>query len=229
MTFVLAHRASAASTLVLVLASCGAAVTPAVTATAASTTSAPTASAVAAAAGWTVSDKSKATVSVREQLVGVNLPSDAVLTATGASGSFQLNDDGTFTPDSKISFDLTTLTSDESNRDNFIKQDTLQVRQFPKAEFVLTKVTGLALPMPTSGDFTFKLTGSMTIHGTTKEVTFDVQAKRSAGDLVATATANPTWKFGDFGMRAPSVPFRVVSVTDEIRLVVDIVAARPKG
>ncbi len=225
MTFVPARRALAAIALMLALTACGGAGAP-TAASSPSATVSPTGT--AAAAAWTVTDGSRATVSVREQLVGVNLPSDAVLAATGGSGSFQLKDDGTFTPDSKISFDLTTLTSDESNRDNFIKQDTLQVRQFPKAEFVPTKVTGLTLPMPASGTFTFKLTGMMTIHGTAKEATFDVQAKRNGGELTATATTSPKWAFGDFGMRAPSVPFRVVSVTDEIRLVVDIVATGPK-
>jgi polyisoprenoid-binding protein YceI len=173
---------------------------------------------------WTISGTSKATVRVREQLVGVNLPSDAVLVATGATGTFVLKDDGTFSPDSKITFDLTTLASDQRDRDNFVKMDTLQTRQFPKAEFVPTKTSGLTLPLPASGDFTFKLTGQITIHGKTKEVTFDVTAKRSGNELTATATAAPSWKFGDFGMTAPSVPFRVVSVVDEIRVVVDLVA-----
>ena len=182
-----------------------------------------------AANAWTLTDKSKATVSVREQLVGVNLPSDAVLTATGASGGFLLKDDGTFSAESKISIDLTTLASDARNRDDFVKMDTLQVRQFPRAEFTPTKISGITLPLPATGDLTFTLTGNMTIHGKTKEVTFDVKAKRSGGDLTATAAANPTWRFADFGMTAPSVPFRVVSVTDEIRLVVDIVATGPKG
>src|ERR671936_844778 len=68
--------------------------TPSPSATPTSTPS-PTATAAASAAAWTVSDKSKATVRVREQLVGVNLPSDAVLTATGAKGSFELAPDGT--------------------------------------------------------------------------------------------------------------------------------------
>ena len=57
-----------------------------------------------------------------------------------------------------------------------------------------------------------------------KDVSFDVTAKRTGGDLTATATANPTWKFGDFGMSPPSSPLRVVSVVDEIKLVVDLVA-----
>ena len=221
----------------LLLAACGgAAVEPsaslAPTAVATSTAPTPTATvatsttsvATVSTGTWTISDTSKATVRVREQLVGVNLPSDAVLVATGATGTFVLKDDGTFSSDSKITFDLTTLASDQRDRDSFVKMDTLQTRQFPKAEFVPTKTSGLVLPMPASGEFTFKLTGQMTIHGVTKEVTFDVLAKRSGNDLTATATAAPTWKFGDFGMSAPSVPFRVVSVVDEIRVVVDLVA-----
>ena len=225
------------ATASLLLSACGGAAvapsaTPAPTVVVATATPTPTATAATSATSattvttgtWTISDTSKATVRVREQLVGVNLPSDAVLVATGATGSFVLKDDGTFSSDSKITFDLTTLASDQRDRDNFVKMDTLQTRQFPKAEFVPTKTSGLTLPMPASGEFTFKLAGQITIHGKTKEVTFDVVAKRSGNDLTATATAAPTWKFGDFGMTAPSVPFRVVSVVDEIRVVVDLVA-----
>lgn len=217
-----------------VLAACGGAATPpsagtaataaAITASPSSSPSATAATSAATTGTWTVSDTSKTTVRVREQLVGVNLPSDAVLVATGATGSFVLKDDGTFSPDAKITFDVTTLASDQRDRDNYVKMSTLQTRQFPTAEFVPTKTTGLTLPMPSSGDFTFKLTGQITIHGKTKEGTFDVTATRNGNELKATATAAPTWKFADFGMTAPSVPFRVVSVVDEIRLVVDLVA-----
>lgn len=178
----------------------------------------------AAAGTWTVTSASKATASVREQLVGVNLPSDAVLTATGAAGSFAVNADGSFSADSKITFDLTTLASDQRQRDDFVKQSTLQTRQFPTASFVPTKATGLTLPIASGADLKFGLVGKMTIHGVTKDVTFDVVAKRTGNQLTATATADPTLKFGDFGMNAPSVPVRVVSVTDAIRLVIDLVA-----
>lgn len=230
----LTHIAVPFATASLLLAACGGAAAPnttaaptiaAATTAAATATPAPSATAATTTTGaWAVSDTSKATVRVREQLVGVNLPSDAVLVATGATGTFVLNDDGTFSTDSKITFDLTTLTSDNRNRDDFVKSDTVQTRQFPKAEFVPTKTSGLTLPMTTTGEFTFKLTGQLTLHGKAKEVTFDVSAKRSGNELTATATAAPTWKFADFGMSAPSVPFRVVSVVDEIRVVVDLVA-----
>ena len=218
----------------MLVAACGgsgAVSTPSATPTAppSATVTATAAATSAPASTWTVTDKSKATIRVREQLVGVSLPSDAVLTATGAKGSFDLHADGTFTSGSRITFDLTTLSSDQRDRDNFIKNDTLQVRTFPTATFVPTKTSGLTLPLSASGTFTFTLTGNMTIKGKTKEVTFDVTAKRDGSDLTATATANPSWKFGDFGMSAPSVPFRVLSVTDEIRAAIDIVATGPKG
>ena len=213
----------------MLVAACGPATLATPTATPTATSTATPAATTASAGAWTVTDKSKATIRVREQLVGVSLPSDAVLTATGAKGTFELKSDGTFASGSKITFELSTLSSDERDRDNFIKNDTLQVRQFPTAEFLPTKTSGLTLPLAGSGTFTFTLTGDMTIKGKTKEVTFDVTAKRDGSDLTATATANPSWKFGDFGMRAPSVPFRVLSVTDEIRAAIDIVATGPKG
>lgn len=231
-----AIRAAALVVIAVTAAACGGAanvaVTPsAVPTTAAPTTAAPTSATPAAtsatALAWTVSERSKATVRVREQLANVSLPSDAVLTATGAKGSFSLNADGTFASGSTISFDLRTLASDSRDRDNFIKQDTLRTSQFPTATFVPTKVTGLALPLPSSGDFTFTMTGTMTIHGKDKVVSFDVKATRAGADLTAAATANPSLKFEDFGMSAPASNFRVISVVDEIRLVIDLVATGP--
>src|SRR5256712_8787502 len=123
----------------LFVAACGGAATP-------STAPAPTATAPGTAGPvaqgtWPVGDTSKPTVRVREQLVVVSAPSDAVLVATGATGPFTLNADGTFTSDSKISLDLTTLTSDHRDRDRFIKMDTLRTSPFPKAELVPTPIS----------------------------------------------------------------------------------------
>jgi polyisoprenoid-binding protein YceI len=197
--------------------------------TAATATAAASATIGAGAQTWTVSDKSKATVRVREQLASLNFPSDAVLVATGAKGAFQLNDDGTFAPGSQISFDVSSLTSDQSQRDSFVKQSVLNTRQFPTATFVPTKVSGLALPLAAAANATFTLTGKLTIHGTEKEVTFTVDATRNGGDLTATATLAPTLKFGDFGMPQPAAPGRVLSVVDEIKLTVELVATGPRG
>lgn len=197
--------------------------------TAAPTTESPATAAPTAATTltWTVSDKSKVTIRVREQLASLNFPSDAVLVGTGAKGGFGVNADGTFATGSQISFDVTSLTSDASQRDNFVKQSVLATRQFPTATFVPTKATGLTLPLAANAHVTFKLTGKLTIHGTEKEVTFSVDATRNGGDLTASATLDPTVKFGDFGMPQPAAPGRVLSVVDEIKMTVDLVATGP--
>ena len=223
-------RIVAVTIVALVAAACGGAASVSADPTLAPTSTASGSATPTTAAGalsWTVSNKSKATVRVREQLASLNLPSDAVLVATGATGAFQLNDDGTFAPGSQISFDVNSLTSDQSQRDSFVKQSVLNTRQFPTATFVPIKATGLALPLAANGHVTFTLTGKLTIHGTTKDVTFSVDATRSGGDLTATATLAPTVTFGDFGMQQPAAPGRVLSVVDEIKLTVDLVATGP--
>jgi polyisoprenoid-binding protein YceI len=212
----------------LVAAACGGA--SSVDPTAAPTSAAPnaaTATTALTALSWAITDKSKATVSVREQLANINFPSDAVLVASGAKGAFQVNDDGTFAPGSQITFDVSSLTSDQSQRDSFVKQSVLNTRQFPTATLVLTKVTGLTLPLAATAHATFTLAGKLTIHGVTKDVTFTVDCTRTGGDLVAKATLAPTVKFEDFGMQQPAAPGRVLSVVDEIKLTVDLVATGP--
>ena len=221
----------AALVLVLVLgAACGGAASPSPSATV--VTVAPTASPAATAVPsapqanaitWTVDASSKATIRVREQLVRLPSPIDALITITGAQGGFTLNPDGTFAPNSKLSVDMTTITTDDRQRTDSIRRDPLEVTRFRTSELVPKTTTGLTLPLPSAGEFTFKLIGDLTLHGVTKSVSFDVRATRADGKLTATATANPSWKFGDFGMQPPT-SFSVLSIVDEIRLEFALVA-----
>ena len=119
---------------------------------------------------------STASYHAHEQLVGRTLPSEAVGTTAGVSGSLAFAADGTIVADqSKISVDLSKLQSDESRRDNFIKGNTLQTSRYPMATFVPTAVQGLPSPLPTSGQVTFQLLGDLTVHGVTKPVIHDAQ------------------------------------------------------
>jgi len=197
------------------------AVTPAATAVA---TTAPQANAIT----WTVDASSKATIRVREQLVRLPAPNDAIITIAGAQGTFTLNPDGTFAANSKVSVDMTTVTTDDRQRTDSIRRDPLEVTRFRTSELVPKSTTGLTLPLPSSGEFTFKLMGDLTLHGVTKSATFDVRATRADGKLTATATANPSWKFGDFGMKPPS-SFSVLSIVDEIRMEFVLVATEVRA
>ena len=228
-------RAVAVALLLLLQTACGGAAAPsapaattnaptAVSSAAPATATAPTATAPQAnAITWNIDATSKATIRVREQLVRLPSPIDALITITGAQGAFTLNPDGTFASNSKISVDMTTITTDDRQRTDSIRRDPLEVTRFRTSELVPKTTSGLTLPLPTSGEFTFKLSGDLTLHGVTKSVTFDVRATRVDGKLSATATANPSWKFGDFGMRPPT-SFSVLSIVDEIRMEFALVA-----
>lgn len=208
----------------MVLTACGEAAAPSPTATPTPTSTATsTTVAQANAITWTVDPASKANVRVREQMVRLPAPNDAIITITGAQGSFTLNPDGTFASGSKISVDMTTITTDDRQRTESIKRDPLEVTRFRTSELAPTTTSRLAMPIPSSGEFAFQLTGDLTLHGVTKTVTFDVKATRTGGRLTATVTANPSWKFGDFGM-SPPTSFSVLSIVDEIRMDFELVA-----
>ncbi len=172
---------------------------------------------------FSVTNASTATVSVREQLARLPAPSDAVLRTNTVTGAFTVRPDGSFASSSKIIVDLRTLASDQSQRDRFIMTNPLETSKFPTAEFVPTRATGLTFPLPTTSDETFQLTGTMTIHGTSTTMTFDVVARSTGPGVHAIATANPAFKFEDFVVRPPSAAV-VLSVVDEVKLQMDITA-----
>jgi len=160
-------------------------------------------------------ESSLVTIRVREQLAGFASMSDAVLTTSAISGVVGLTRDGRITADSALRVDLSTIASDESRRDSFIKQETLNVARYPTAELTVVGTYGLPQPLPATGEWKFTLVTSMTVHDTTHEVSWDVTGQRVGREL--RATARTTVHFGDFGLQRPSVA-AVLSVQDEIRL-----------
>ncbi|HEX9118329.1 MAG TPA: YceI family protein [Anaerolineae bacterium] len=164
-------------------------------------------------------DGTEARFRVKEQLAGRNLPNDAVGTTQAVTGAIVIQPNGQIdATKSKIVVDVSSLKTDESRRDNFIKRNTLQTDQYPTATFVPTAVQGLPSPLPASGDVTFQITGDLTIHGTTKSSTWQVKGTITGQDLKGSASA--AFKFGDFNMSPPRAAV-VLSVEDNIRLELD--------
>jgi polyisoprenoid-binding protein YceI len=171
-----------------------------------------------------VPGQSRATFRVREQLVGVQLPSDAVGTTSAVTGRIVLRREGGIAPEaSRVLVDLRDLRTDDPRRDSFIRQSTLRTADFPNAEFMPRTAPGLPNPLPASGEHTFRLSGGMLLRGVARDVTWDVTARRAGAQLSARATT--TVRFGDFGMTPPRAE-PVVMVVDEIRLELDLVAAQ---
>ena len=93
---------------------------------------------------------------------------------TKTTGQVQLDEKDITKSQVEITVDTTTLDTRVSARDNDVKSaNYLDVAKFPTMTFKSKRVTG-------AGDGKLKLTGDLTLHGVTKEVTFDVDGPSAA-------------------------------------------------
>jgi polyisoprenoid-binding protein YceI len=164
---------------------------------------------------------------VREQLMGANLPNDAIGKTGAITGTILAYPDGRIVKDSsRIVIDVRTLTSDKSRRDGFIKGRTLETDKYPTVELVPTSIRGFNGVLPASGPVTFELLGDLTVHGVTRPTVWQVTARADGQDLTGTATTAFTFK--DIQLDQPRVPV-VLSVADTIKLEYDFRFAREAG
>lgn len=170
-----------------------------------------------------VSDASQASYTVSEKVVGLALPRDAVGTTKLVAGTVTLAADGAPAKGSAITVDLRGLTSDAARRDRYIQGNTLDTTTYPDAVLVPTALDGLPSPLPTEGTATFKIVGDLTVHGTTKSVTWDATATFAGDTVVLKATTDVT--FDDFGLRRPVIG-PILAVSDPIHLEVDLTLKR---
>lgn len=166
-----------------------------------------------------VPESSEARYRVTEQLANVSLPNDAVGVTSEVTGSIWIDDAGEVLPESKIVVGLSALQSDESRRDRFIKENTLQTDQYPNAVFVPTELRGLEFPFPDSGEAEFEILGELTIRDVTRPVVW--QATVVVEDDTAHLTATTSITFDAFDLTQPRV-FLVLSIEDTIELEVDL-------
>lgn len=173
-----------------------------------------------------IADGTKARYRVREQLAGINFPSDAVGTTESVTGVLVLNPDGSFdSARSKLTVDLRTIKSDQQMRDGYIQSRTLETEKFPTIEFVPRRAVGLPVPLPAGmqAQAGFQLIGDMTLHGVTHEVTWNVVATFGNDQVAGRATT--TVLFPTFNLTKPSLA-RIMSVEDKIELEIEFKCKR---
>jgi polyisoprenoid-binding protein YceI len=161
---------------------------------------------------------------VREQLVGLNFPNDAVGATSAIEGAIAFDREGRLVPgDSRFTVDLRTLRSDEARRDNYLRRNTLETDRYPTVTFVPTEARGLPTPLPQSGSVPFELVGELTIKDVVRRMTWT--ATGSFEGPRVSVRARTAFRFGDFGLRVPRVSV-VLSVEDDIKLEADLVLRR---
>lgn len=173
-----------------------------------------------------LAEGSKLRYRVREQLAGISFPSDAVGETDALKGAIFFKADGSIdSAQSKLTADLRTFKSDQERRDGYIQQRTLETEKFPTAEFVPRKTEGLPLPLPMGqqAQVGFQLIGDMTLHGVTKELTWQLVATLPEGKV--SGAARTSFPFETFNMTKPSLA-RLLSVDDTISLEIEFRAVR---
>ncbi|MEO8576128.1 MAG: YceI family protein [Gemmatimonadales bacterium] len=156
---------------------------------------------------------------IREQLVGVDLPNDAIGETKTVSGVIAADAKGNVIPaESKFIIDVTGLTSDKQRRDGFVRGRVLETEQYPTVTLVPTSLRGLSVPLPKSGSKTFDIIGDLTVRGKTRPTTWKVTAQFQPTGV--TGSAKTAFTFNDFEIQQPRVPV-VLSVADTIKLELD--------
>ncbi|MEM7326442.1 MAG: YceI family protein [Actinomycetota bacterium] len=124
-------------------------------------------------------------------------------TAVGRTGDItgSLTIEGTTVTAAAFEVDLTTITTETSNRDDNV-QDALETGTFPTATFELTEPIDLGADAASAEAVTTTATGSLTIHGVTRTVTFEMDAQLV--DDVIVAVGSTTMLFSDYGVEVPS-------------------------
>jgi len=156
---------------------------------------------------------------IRERLVRMDLPSDAIGRTGEITGGIALTADGQIIPaESKFVAKVGTLKSDRDMRDGYVRRRVLETDQFPTVEFTPTAFRGVPKSLPTSGSHTFDVIGNLAVKGVTKPTTWHVTAEAKNGQV--TGNAWTAFTFSDFDIQQPRVPV-LLSVADTIRLEYD--------
>jgi polyisoprenoid-binding protein YceI len=155
---------------------------------------------------------------VREQLVSLDLPNDAVGVTRDITGALLVNPNGSVVTDSsRIVVNVAALKSDKDRRDAFIKKNTMETAKYPTVTLVPKSFVGLTAK-PGDAPCAFDIVGDLTVHGVTRPVTWKAIAHSEGEDIVGTATTEFTFK--DFSLDQPKVSV-LLSVEDTIKLEYD--------
>jgi polyisoprenoid-binding protein YceI len=194
--------------------------TPVTTTVPAAGTSTRGASAPVAVDGtWKVTTGSEAGYRIKETLFGQS--HTAVGRTTAVTGSITIT--ATTVNAGAFSVDMTQVTSDQAQRDGQFQNRIMNTSMYPTGTFSLTKPIQLG-SLPADGQqITESATGALLLHGTTRTVTFPVQARRSGATIQVSGSIPIV--FADYNISNPSGGPATTSDNGTLEFLLDFVHA----
>lgn len=167
---------------------------------------------------WEVGEGSQVGYRVKEVIFGQS--TEGVGRTGDVTGGMVV--EGTTVEEASFEADLRTLKSDEERRDGQVQGRILDTATYPTATFLLSEPISLGSEPPVGEVVTKKATGDLTVRGTTRPVTFDLEAKRGE-DRIEISGVIPI-VFADFGIPNPS---NFVAATEDRGLLEFLLVLRP--
>jgi polyisoprenoid-binding protein YceI len=138
---------------------------------------------------------------------------------TKVSGMAMIDDDDPSNSTVTATVDMTSVDTRIERRDDDLKSASFfDVAKYPTMTFQSTKIAK-------AGDGVFKMTGNLTLHGVTKEVTFDVSGPTAPVNQMGLrrgAEATGTINRKDFGITADPM-----MVGEDIKVTIDVELVKP--
>lgn len=144
-------------------------------------------------------------------------------TTQAIEGQFVLNFDDLSSAlgENRFSVDMTTLTTDQRLRDNWIRTDGPSFNDYPVAEFIGTEIQNAPESYTPGEEVSFDLVGELTVREITRPITFVVTASLEGNTITGTATAEAL--LSDFGIEEISFA-NTLTVADPLTIEINFVA-----
>ncbi len=147
---------------------------------------------------WRVAPGSKVGYRIEETLFGQS--NTAVGRGQGVEGTMTIA--GTTVTAATFTVQVSSITSDRSQRDGQFNRRIMNTSQFPTATFVLGTPIDLGAKPADQQEIKLTAKGKLTLHGVTRDVTFDLTAKLNGGEVDVAGSTKVV--FADYQIDNPS-------------------------
>ncbi|MBI2705544.1 MAG: YceI family protein [Actinobacteria bacterium] len=145
---------------------------------------------------------------------GETVKKEAVGRTLGVTGTLTIEGQRVTAVD--ITADMTSLKSDQSRRDNYIKTNGLQTETFPTATFKTTQPIELPSKPKVNEKVTVQATGDLTVHGQTKTVTIPLDAVWTGSAIDVNGRLD--LQIADFGIEKISIPIVTIDAAGSLEV-----------